>query len=457
MGKRAVFFVDGMVRMLRKARPHFKTLEPNAQHAIASLIWQSAGKSREHSKYDGAVFFTYQELEKKFGRGAFKPINEKLELFDVFREDRLQNHTRGYKLKPDIVIAQQKLLKYIRTHRPEVRLLFEDGRYMRSVPEAVASKDMAGITASKWEGAKQILPTPVDIERLRDLLRWLERQIKNNTKDLFSVIDVDNLRRLEEIAGKILAMANTDIAGWGLVIHHYVEADSGRLYAQNINLQTAPKLIKQTALHGLWEYDIENCHYSIFNQMAQQCGFEAENIKSYLAHKKDTRQGIADRMDITFEQAKVCLLAIMYGARASEFHDHAIPNAIGQAAARQLYKDAVFKGIHDDIKKGRQIILAAQPSSRGSICNAVGKFISDQETAPKRLAHLIQGVEASILKAVLKLYAPELVLLQHDGFASRHRLDISMIERAIHDNTGYCMKLEEEQICIPPGLNKAGL
>ena len=458
MGKRAAYFVDGMVRMLRRVRPQFKTLEPGYQHAIASLIWQAAGKSREHSKYDGAVFFTFQELEKKFGRGAFLAINERMDLFEVFREDYLQNHTRGYKLKPDIVIAQQNMLKHIRTHRPAVRLLFEDGRYMRSVPEAVASKDMSGITASKWEGAKKLLPTPVDIERLRDLLQWLGRQIKANTKDLFSAVDVESLRRLEEMAGKILAMADLDIEGIrGLVIHHYVEADSGRLYAQNINLQTAPKLIKQTALHGLWEYDIENCHYSIFSQMAERCGFKAENIKSYLAHKKDTRQGIADRMDITFEQAKVCLLAIMYGARASEFHDNAIPDAIGQAAARRLFKDAVFNGIHDDIKKGRQIILAAQPSSRATISNAVGKTISAQESAPKRLAHLIQGVEASILKEVLKLYSSDLVLLQHDGFASKRRLDILLMERAIHDNTGYCMKLDEEQISIPPDLNREQL
>jgi hypothetical protein len=118
MGKRAAYFVDGMVRMLRRVRPQFKTLSPDRQHAIASLIWQASGKSREHSKYDGAVFFTYQELEKKFGRGAFLAINERMDLFEVFRDNYLQSHTRGYKLKPDIVIAQQNMLKHIRTHRP---------------------------------------------------------------------------------------------------------------------------------------------------------------------------------------------------------------------------------------------------------------------------------------------------------------------------------------------------
>lgn len=32
-----------------------------------------------------------------------------------------------------------------------------------------------------------------------------------------------------------------------------------------VPLQTLPKAtIRNTALHGLWDYDIENCHFAIF-------------------------------------------------------------------------------------------------------------------------------------------------------------------------------------------------
>jgi hypothetical protein len=167
--------------------------------------------------------------------------------------------------------------------------------------------------------------------------------------------------------------------------------------------------------------------------------------------------GIASRVGITFEQAKVCLLAIMYGARANTFHENAIAEAIGTNAARRLFRDQVFRNIHEGIRQGRKIILDAQPPSRGVIFNAVGKTISITKTAPERLAHLIQGVEASILKEVLDLHGADIVLLQHDGFASRKQLDTALLERIIHEKTGYRMRLEENQIEIPPDLNKTKL
>ncbi|SFO21841.1 hypothetical protein SAMN05216386_2977 [Nitrosospira briensis] len=457
IGKQGSYFIAGMVPMLARVRPGFRLLEPRTQYGIAGLLWQASSKRRKHARYDGAVFFTYQELDKKFGRGRFQALNSELDLFDVFPYDCKDQHTRGYKLKPDILKAQHSMLKHIRTRRPSVRLLFEDGRRMRSIPNAVASKDMAGITASKWTGAARMMPTPIDRARLSQLVQWLEMQIEINTADLFSAEEIPGLKHMVEIAGKILALASTDVAGPGFVMQRYVESDSGRLYAQNVNLQTAPRLIKQSALHGLWEYDIQNCHYSIFDQMAQRAGYEAQNIKRYLAGTSHTRLGIAHRMGITDKQAKVCLLAIMYGARANVFPENAIPEEIGEAAARLLFQDPVFRNIHEDIKRGRKIILAAQRPSRGVIFNAVGKSISVSKGVPERLAHLIQGVEASILKEVLDLHGADIVLLQHDGFASSKRLDVTPLAQTIHEKTGYHITLEENQISIPPDLNKTRL
>jgi hypothetical protein len=456
VGKQGAYFIEGMIRMLGRVRPACRHLAPDVQRNIASLIWQASSKRREHSTYPEAVFFTYQELDQKFGRAQFQLLNSELNLFDVFRYDRSQ-YARGYKLKPDIQKAQHSMLRRIWARAQIVRLLLEDGRYLRSVPKAVASKDMAGVTASKWTGASKMMPTPVHTERLTRLVQWLDIQIAVNNRDLFSAVDPESLVYMKEMAEKILALASTDVAGLGFVMHRYVESDSGRLYAQNINLQTAPRLIKQSALHGLWEYDIENCHYAIFEQMAQQAGYEAHNISRYLAAKLSTRMGIATRVGITFEQAKVCLLAIMYGARANAFHENAIAEAVGTAAARRLFQDLVFRSIHEDIRRGRKIVLDAQLSSRGVIFNAVGKPISTTEAIPERLAHLIQGVEASILKEVLALHGEDIVLLQHDGFASRKQLDVALLEQVIHEKTGYRMRLEENQIEIPPDLNKTKL
>jgi len=66
------------------------------------------------------------------------------------------------------------------------------------------------------------------------------------------------------------------------------------------------------------------------------------------------------------------------------------------------------------------------------------------------MAHLIQGVEARSLKCALELFPDDIVLLQHDGFASRSRLDMQKIVSRTNHVTGYELLLEEEQLRFSP-------
>jgi len=75
-------------------------------------------------------------------------------------------------------------------------------------------------------------------------------------------------RRIESV-GQLIRLANTNIAGRGFIIHRYAEFKTGRLYASGVSFQTAPRLIRKAALHSLYDYDMENCHYSIFEQRSQ--------------------------------------------------------------------------------------------------------------------------------------------------------------------------------------------
>lgn len=70
---------------------------PGRATAKASLYY---GKGRLRS-CETAVFFTYQELDQKFGRAQFLALNSELELFDVFPYDYRGQQARGYRLKPD--------------------------------------------------------------------------------------------------------------------------------------------------------------------------------------------------------------------------------------------------------------------------------------------------------------------------------------------------------------------
>lgn len=439
--------VESFLRRLRRDLPGFKEEPQATQVSLATLIWNFESKSKQHKAKPGAMSISHQEIARRFGRGKFDAINERLGIFDVSRNwSRSRNLTKAYTLKPDV---QASVTDYLhRGRRRLTSLITEAGLRIRTLPKAVASKDMDGITARAWAKAKLVNKVPVDVARLAALKVELARMLGPHTRNLFGNLDPEAVTRLRDIVAKVRRMAKVDVSGEGYVWQRYVESTSGRLYAKGVNLQTVPTLIKQTALHGAMEYDIENCHYSILRQMAARFGFPCPAIDDYLANKQATREQIAQDVGITVEQAKVCLLAIMYGARQSEWHEAAIPEAIGKKAP-ELYRHPLFAGIAKEIAEARAVIIAGWPRRLKTLLNDAGKSIRTSASDRQILAHLIQGVEARMLRAALDLYPQEIVLLQHDGFASTARLDRARLAQAIEQATGYRIELSEKRIAVP--------
>jgi hypothetical protein len=296
---------------------------------------------------------------------------------------------------------------------------------------------------------------PVDMDTLQALYAHLQLMIKrDDQEDMFAQAQQEDFKYIAEAVGQLLRLANIDIAGRGYVMHRYVEAKSGRLYAKGVSLQTTPRLIRQAALHGLYEYDFENCHYSIFSQLAARYGFESEAIGHYLAHKKAVREQLAKDIGISIEQVKMCLLAIMYGARANTWHENAIPNEIQDTAkVKALYAHPLFQGIAQDIAQGRRVILDNWPTRRTTLLNDMSKRIKKNEKPERKLAHLLQGIEAKALRAVIELIPNDVLLLMHDGFVTNKRVNIKDMERAVKAATGYKLSLSGERISMPADLH----
>lgn len=448
---------EDLLRHLQRTIPGFKKEKAAHQWALARMIWIGGSKLRRHDKFEGAMSFHYKELEQAFGRSGFKAINARLGFFVVSENWSMdKGWTKGYKFSEAVAQAREKYLN--RTWRNVTRLILADGRSLKTLPKAVAAKDMRGITATAWRNAKEMNNVRINLPQLRRLQAWL-RHVRDEWRcgrapsDLFlEYPNLEIIERMAETTSKVIRLAKTDVAGHGYVAHRYVESESGRLYAKDINLQTTPTIIKQAALAGLWEYDFSNCHYAILMQMAAKYGYQCLAIDNYLNNKKATRQAIAEQAGITVSQAKTCLLAIIYGARASTRSGNAIPDEIGMQAAELLYRSPIFTGIHLDIKKARLAILNGWPrTANGRLSNAMEKAISTKDTDHRQqLAHLIQGVEARALKTAIDLYPDDIVLLQHDGFAATTRLDDKAIMEAVFQATGYRLELEEARIQVDP-------
>ena len=456
MAKRDETVPEDLVIHLKKSVPGFIAESEQHQFELARMLWEAGSKRRQHHHFHNAVSFGYAELAESFGRGKFNHLNDRLGFFKQTDNWSMSDGwTKGYQFSEQTQATRDNYLN--KKWSKVTRLLMADGTALKTIPAAVASKDMDGITVKAWRNARELNRVRVDLDMLNRLRRWLgsirdEWRDGNAPSDLFTPYPpLESIERLHDMTAQVIRQSKIDITGHGFIAQRYVMATSGRLYAKGINLASCHTLIKQAALSGLWEYDFSNCHFAIMQQMAGQYGHQCEAIASYLGNKKDTRAAIAEQAGISIDQAKVCLLAIMYGAKASERMENAIPDAIGLEAAKRLYQVELFKGINSDVSKARTVILKNwKRTAAGRLTNAMGKSIAGSETPVKQIAHLIQGVEAKSLMTAVDMYPNSIVLLQHDGFASNDKLDAAAIMEAVFTSTGYRLNLEEDVIRVDP-------
>lgn len=467
---RSTFTLEPLVKQLAKDVPGFKFETPQVQAALAYMVWTGPTERRRHTVHDGYMSFHHKELAERFG-GQFKAINERLRFFEIKKNEQgkevwrfdkeakaTDTFTKGYRFSPVVQKSREAFLakKPARLSRLS-RLLDATGTGLRTPPKAVASTDMAGTPTTRWRAANvddSLSLVPVDIGMLTRLQRDLAKKIDtwkrtgHAPRDLWMEYpSLDYLVGLHEQTTQIILMARSNL-GLGIVLHHYVESASGRLYALNCaNLPNAPKVIRKAALSGLWDYDVENCHFTIMAQMARLEGPPCVAIEHYMANKKAVRAEISEGVGISIDDTKTCLLALMYGARTTTWDKNAIPKAIHDKAAA-LFALPLFANIADDVERARTAILKQHKLNRqGNLVNAFGKSIKANDYKPEqRLAHLIQGVEAKALRACIELHPGEIVLLQHDGFTATKRLDVAALEQAIQTATGYALKLEEELV-----------
>lgn len=86
----------------------------------------------------------------------------------------------------------------------------------------------------------------------------------------------------------------------------------------------------------------------------------------------------------------------------------------------------------------------------------LAKPVSLKAKPEVRMAHIIQGIEASAIRAAINLYPDEIVLLMHDGCYYR-QIDAVAVERRILAETGYSLRLAGGVIELPADLEFAVL
>ncbi len=122
---------------------------------------------------------------------------------------------------------------------------------------------------------------------------------------------------------------------------------------------------------------------------------------------------------------------------------------IGREWTQRLYDDPLVIALKNELRRGRDSILKALRLRRGKLVNAMGliykpklaKNGKPKDTPAMRLAHILQGIEAQMLNAVVRRFPDDILVLEHDGWTARCAMDKAAIKQLIRRETGFVMRV----------------
>lgn len=452
---------------LEASCPSFASLTLKRRARLAGILQSAMFRQHRHKLDDSLQVLHNDMLRASFGSGGFARLNETLGWFAVeIQPDNRRQIAAGWRLTD----AGQSLLdSYLdAVHGAGVgRMEDEDGKPARLPRSAVASNTVNG-TKSRFRGCAMRAAVEVDgyaLEALaltaeafldgkpcpagheRDFAAWKAIAADTGTKG-----GIHKARARAELVRRqsrymLEAARQSGVAGFVLPLV-YIEATSGRLYSEgNPSIQGACREVKHAALSGCHEYDLENAHYQLLRQLAPDASMPA--VDAYLSNKAATRQAIADEARVTVKQAKTVIISLIYGAVLKPVKGCAIADEVGVAAAARICASQTMRAMNADVTTARAAIVekfSGDHRKGGVVVNDAGRELTLGAKVKDRhiLAHILQGAESECLRACMDVAGGALVLPQHDGFASRVRLDMSKLSGAIRLRTGFDLELSRD-------------
>jgi hypothetical protein len=414
------------------------------------MLWMSTQQRRRHIEYEDMFSLSKGDIRSIWGSDGRMRKVVGSHYFRALRGSNLgRGFTNAYEPSTELTAALRACL----TDEANDRWIDVEGRAMRTLPRAIASKSGDGKRNTKWSGVSPANCIHIDVASLGVLRRNLEvatepegRPVFDEAMPLASDEAAAAIGFRQLAIDTIIKMSRNVVCPGALPIR-YVEQSTGRLFAEGVSLQSAPREIRNAALAGCWDYDISNCHWSLIDQLATAHGHRCLAIQHYLGSKLKVRQEIAQGAGITIKQAKACLLMVMYGAPTSTYGSASIPQLIGSEAAKRLYATPAFESLHADVLKARATIVKGLKGGKGGwIRNELGLQISDRKPPKAILAHILQGLEAKALMTVVKEYGDKVLLCVHDGWVTREQLVVPDVEALIRAAIGLDVDIEEARL-----------
>ena len=469
------FIPSLFIKFLTDNAPEFADLPAKQQIAAADTLYGALTNRLSHNSRRADLFpIFWEDKQRAYGSAkAFETTNQQLIWFRLVLRARVKVRAQGYSLtarasKLGLAYFKQAISETAPTCGGFVKAA--DGTRYRKPQRAVRSLTANGANSTRFKAAQLQPEMKIDVDDVRQFYAvtqsWLrEEQCPPGCEGLYQVWNKiqDNPSDAagEETANKrvqrasIQALAMLDAArqyrtAGNLLPCTYAESVQGRLYAEGpINLQNCIRELRQAALKGCHEVDIDNCHWALLSELSHRQGVEIPAIDYYLINKDEVRATLAKDLEISLGDAKYVLVALIYGAKLSRSrkgYPSAIQERIGLYSMINACSHRLLVPLYAELKKAaRAVVKAAKKNSSkpGWIINDAGRQISSTSKPAKLLAHLLQGAESEILRVCME-WCPGIVVVQHDGFASRDPVDIVPLSAHVKERTGYTVSFSHE-------------
>ena len=194
----------------------------------------------------------------------------------------------------------------------------------------------------------------------------------------------------------------------------------GRQFSQSASMQGMKRWIRHTLATGYYDYDIVNCHPTLFVQLCKKKGWDTTPFESYLEKRDEYLKELMDTNAIDRDEAKEIVLSILNGGaksyKALAFKPMWLTNYKNAVEMVQLeiLGDPENKELLKTIKKNKTYNLG------GSIMNC-----------------LLCEIENKCLMEAIKILDVKDAILCFDGFMSKKLYNLETLGTQIFESTGY--------------------
>jgi hypothetical protein len=231
--------------------------------------------------------------------------------------------------------------------------LMVNGKRMKLPPNPILSRaasDDPAVThpkKSKWQGISPSPHMPVNQTALQEFSRKTA-----DARQRMSALRLLKLSRNTMCPGQIPVL--------------YEQKSTGRLTEVLFGLQNNEREVISAALHGMWDYDLQNAHFSIFSAWAKKLGHATPVVDQYVRHKAEIRIDLRDHCQSNLDDIKQSLISLMYGAPLNANPKFAsIPKRLGVDEAKLFISHPFVKSLKKEISSIGKYIVEDTYTSRG--------------------------------------------------------------------------------------------